>query len=134
LLAKAYGGAFAAAIRLVYIHLMQRRGLIWPVLLGLLAGVGLGLLLGYVVWPAQYDSVTPDLLSAANQDDYAAMIATAYAAPGAAAGGDLDLARTRLERLGPLAEEALRRATTGEGFAGEAAATLLADLQAQQVK
>ena len=47
-------------------------------LLGLLLGVGLGLLAGWVVWPAQYDSITPELLSIDHQTDYAKIVAAGY--------------------------------------------------------
>jgi len=118
----------------MYIRSMQRRGLFWPALLGLLVGIGLGLLAGYGVWPAEYDHITPELLAAGHQDDYATMIAVAYAAPHGPDAGNLDLARARLGRLGPAAEGALRRAAAAEGLAGEAAATLLSDLQTQPSK
>ena len=54
------------------------RPTIGAALLGLLLGVGLGLLAGWVLWPAQYDSVTPELLAADHQSDYAKMVAAAY--------------------------------------------------------
>lgn len=98
---------------------MRQRLPIGAVVVGLALGVGLGLLGGWVLWPAQYDSVTPDLLANAYQIDYAKMIAAAYDhAP------DPDLARARLARLGPAATGLLA------GLAGNepAAARLLADL------
>ncbi len=103
----------------------QRKGNTRPIigaaLLGLLLGVGLGLLAGWVVWPAQYDTVTPELLAADHQTDYAKMIAAGYERS-----ADLGLARAYLARLGPAASDALRRAAGDD----PAAARLLADLDA----
>ena len=90
-------------------------------LLGLLIGLGLGLLAGWVLWPAQYDSVTPELLAADHQTDYAQMIAAEYGRS-----ADLDLARDYLSRLGNAATDALRRAAAAD----PAAARLLAGLEA----
>ena len=100
---------------------MIRRETIAVALLGLLVGVGLGLLAGWVLWPAEYDSVTPDLLSATYQVDYASMVAADYTRA-----ANLDLARTQLTRLGPAASDILRRAAIDD----TAAARLLADLNA----
>ncbi len=99
----------------------NRRCAIGAALLGLLLGVGLGLLGGWVLWPAQYDSVTPELLAADYQTDYAKMIAAGYEHT-----ADLDLARDTLARLGPAATDALRRAADDD----PAAARLLAELDA----
>ena len=90
-------------------------------LLGLLLGVGLGLLAGWVVWPAQYDSITPELLSIDHQTDYAKIVAAGYSRA-----DDIDLARSYLARLGPHANNAMRRAVDDD----PAAARLLADLNA----
>ena len=97
------------------------RRTIGAALLGLLLGVGLGLLAGWVLWPAQYDTVTPELLAADHQTDYAKMIAAGYKHT-----GDLDLARDTLARLGPTAGDALRRAAADD----PAAARLMAELDA----
>ncbi len=97
------------------------RRTIGAALLGLLLGVGLGLLAGWVLWPAQYDTVTPELLAANYQADYAKMIAAGYERS-----ADLDLARDTLARLGPAATDALRRAAGDD----PAAAHLLAELDA----
>lgn len=93
-------------------------------LLGLLLGVGLGLLAGWVAWPAQYDTVTPELLATNHQTDYAKMVAAGYERS-----ADLDLARDTLARLGPAAGDALRRAAAAD----PATARLLADLDAAPV-
>ena len=99
---------------------MSGRGTIAVGLLGLLLGVGLGLLAGWALWPASYDSVTPELLATDYQVDYAQLIAADYARS-----ANLDLARTQLVRLGPAATDILRRAAA----ANPAAARLLADLE-----
>ena len=46
--------------------------------LGLLLGAGLGLYLGWVVWPTEFTNADPSLLAQAYRQDYALMIATAY--------------------------------------------------------
>ncbi len=56
--------------------------------LGLLIGAGLGLYLGWVVWPAEFSDIDPARMSEPQRQDYARMIATAYA-------GDRDLASAR---------------------------------------
>ena len=98
---------------------MRTRLPIGALLLGLALGIGLGLLAGWRLWPVQYDSVTPDLLAESHQLDYAKMVALAYDhSP------DLALARARLARLGPAADDLLARLAAGQ----PAAARLLADL------
>jgi hypothetical protein len=100
---------------------MNGRRTIGVALLGLLLGAALGLLAGWVVWPAQYNTITPELLAGDHQIDYANMIATAYTRS-----ADLDLARSQLDRLGPAATAVLRRAAATD----PAVARLLADLDA----
>lgn len=62
---------------------------------GLLVGVGLGLLLGWVVWPAEFEEADPTILQELYQRDYTVMIASTYAVD-----GDLGAARQRLNSLG----------------------------------
>ena len=69
---------------------------------GLLLGLAAGLFAGWVVWPVNYSSVAPDMLADRYQFDYVNMIASAHAA-----GGDLELARGRFERLGSAGPAAL---------------------------
>ncbi|MBP8001224.1 MAG: hypothetical protein KA314_16860 [Chloroflexi bacterium] len=57
---------------------MIRRLLI--LLLGLAAGVGLGLFLGWYAWPTEYADADPTLLAEAYRYDYVVMIAAAYSA------------------------------------------------------
>jgi hypothetical protein len=74
----------------------KRKGPILALLIvaGLTAGVGLGFLLGWVVWPVSYTNTTFTDLSTADKETYIVLVAAAYAA-------DLDLqkAEARLEWL-----------------------------------
>lgn len=72
------------------------------ILVGLALGVGLGLLLGWVVWPTEYTDATPIILQDAYRRDYLHMIAVAYAED-----GDLATAVDRLDSLGPNGSEEL---------------------------
>lgn len=63
--------------------------------LGLLLGAGLGLYLGWVVWPIEFTNANPGALQEAYRQDYALMIAAAYAAD-----GDLAAAQDRVDDLG----------------------------------
>jgi hypothetical protein len=73
----------------------------------LAAGVGLGLLYGWVISPVQYVDTTPDSLHADYRADSVLMVAEIYAAE-----GDLDAAARRLAFLGdtPPAEIAAQAA------------------------
>ena len=62
---------------------------------GLLLGIAIGLLAGWVVWPVEYSNVTPDVLADTYQFDNVMMVATTYATD-----GGLQLARGRFDRLG----------------------------------
>ncbi len=46
--------------------------------LGLFLGAGLGLLLGWVVWPTEFTEADPTVLEEEYQIDYTLMIASAY--------------------------------------------------------
>ena len=61
---------------------------------GLAAGIGLGLIFGWVVWPVSYTNTTFTNLSTADKENYIVLVAAAYAA-------DLDLhkAQSRLDWL-----------------------------------
>ena len=65
------------------------------VLIGLTVGAGLGLLLGWVVWPTEYTDAAPVILQDAYRQDYLRMIAAAYGED-----GDLATAVSRLDSLG----------------------------------
>jgi hypothetical protein len=63
--------------------------------LGLLLGAGLGLVIGWVVWPLEYVEADPTILEDSYFDDYVVMIASAYSLE-----EDLSLARERLNGMG----------------------------------
>jgi hypothetical protein len=62
--------------------------------LGLLAGIGLGLYLGWVAWPTEFTDADPVMLRESYRRDYALMIAATYAVD-----KDLDAAQRRLANL-----------------------------------
>jgi hypothetical protein len=72
------------------------------VLLGLAVGVGLGLYIGWVAWPTEFSEATPTLLEDSYRQDYALMIAAAYAQD-----GNLPLAQQRINSLGADGEQFL---------------------------
>ena len=65
------------------------------ILLGLILGVALGLLYGWVISPVSYTNTSPAALRADYKDQYLLLIATSYTAD-----GDLDRARQRMAQLG----------------------------------
>ncbi len=72
----------------------MNRANLWPLLLGILAGLSIGLLYGWVVQPVRLVDTSPGSLRADFQDEYVALIASAYAAT-----GDLPRAQARLALL-----------------------------------
>ena len=77
------------------IRMTRFRPLIF-IFIGLAIGAGLGLLLGWVAWPTEFSDATPTLLEDTYRQDYALMVAVAYAQD-----GDLPLAQERVAALGP---------------------------------
>ena len=71
----------------------ERRGSLY-LLTGLLLGLAIGLVYSLYLQPVQYTDLAPDLLAAADKDQYRALIAMAYLA-----NGDLVRARARLALL-----------------------------------
>lgn len=63
-------------------------------LLGLMVGVGLGLLIGWILLPVRYYDTTPANLSPVYRDEYIQLVAQTYAVD-----RDIQAARARLERL-----------------------------------
>ncbi len=63
-------------------------------LVGLVAGVALGLAIGWLWWPVEYTNTTPAQLRQDYANDYVLMVATAYRID-----GNLDDARLRLAEL-----------------------------------
>lgn len=67
---------------------------VW-ILLALAAGIGLGLLYGWIIDPVEFTDLTPDTLRADYRADYILMVAEAYQAE-----KDADLAARRLAIFG----------------------------------
>jgi hypothetical protein len=63
--------------------------------LGLVAGILLGLYLGWIAWPTEFTDANPAVLAAPYKQEYLLMVATVYAAD-----GDLPAAQQRLIPLG----------------------------------
>ena len=70
------------------------RTVVW-IGLGILVGISVGLLVGWVLWPLEYTEADPSIMEESYQRDYTIMIASAYAVD-----NDLALARDRLRSLG----------------------------------
>jgi len=75
----------------------------------LLAGLSLGLYLGWVVSPVQYVDTDPASLRQDYKDEYILMIATIYAQDGDLAAARARLAGLGLEGPGPAVAEAAQR-------------------------
>ena len=58
---------------------------------GLLVGLGVGLLIGWVIWPTQFSNATPPMLRQDFRNDYVAWVAEEYTET-----GDLEEAQQRL--------------------------------------
>lgn len=89
------------------------QSVLW-IVAGLGLGAGLGLTLGWVVWPTEYVDANPAVLQDSHRQEYAHMIATLYAAD-----GDLAQAQQRLAELGPDHEAVLLDATLDAILRGE---------------
>jgi hypothetical protein len=74
----------------------NRKGLIVAILLilGLTAGAGLGLLMGWVIWPVRYFDTAIADLQPEHKEQYIVLVASAYTLD-----GDLEKAQTRLDEL-----------------------------------
>lgn len=84
---------------------MRMRSLIRAVALifmGIAAGAGLGLYLGWVAWPTEFTDANPSILQESYQRDYLLMTASVYAAD-----GNLEAARRRIASLGEKGEDVL---------------------------
>jgi hypothetical protein len=107
------------------------RSTIFYLLLGLFAGVGLGLMYSWQISPVTYVDANPSILRADFKDQYRVIIAAAYAST-----RDLPRAKARLELLGdadPTSElSALAQRMLGNGESDESVqplAQLAADLK-----
>ncbi len=83
---------------------MSRERIPWHLLVGLILGIGLGLVISWLILPQAYTVTSPAILRADFKDAYRAQIAAAYAAT-----GDLPRAAERLATLGD--EDAVRALT-----------------------
>jgi hypothetical protein len=63
-------------------------------LLGIVGGVGLGLLIGWILLPVRYYDTTPANLSAVYRDEYVHLVAQTFAVD-----GDIHAAQVRLAQL-----------------------------------
>jgi hypothetical protein len=63
----------------------------WYLLTGIIIGIGLGLIVSWLLWPTRYRDNAPASLSEVYKDRYRALIAAAYMAT-----GDVERARSRL--------------------------------------
>ncbi len=74
---------------------MTRFRILVFLLLGLAIGTGLGLAVGWIVWPTEFTDANPSVLQETYRQDYVQMIADAYALD-----KDLPAAQARLNELG----------------------------------
>ncbi len=72
---------------------MSRKRVAIFFLIGLALGVGLGLLLGWVVWPVSYGGDSPAVLQDVYREEVAVMLASRYASDGDLAAAQADLAQ-----------------------------------------
>ncbi len=72
------------------------------VIIGMAAGIGLGVYLGWFAWPTEYTDANPSILQATYQHDYIKMIAAVYADD-----GNLPEAQRRIASLGENGGETL---------------------------
>ncbi len=102
----------------------------WHLLAGLILGLGLGLLISWVIAPVSYTDTPPSLLRNDFKDAYRALIASAYTTT-----GDLDRAEERLAALGDtnsieaLVMQAQRAVAKGDSSQTDALAALANDLE-----
>jgi len=95
-----------------------RRWLVWATV-GIVLGLGLGLAVGWWLWPVEYVNTTPSALHPRYADDYVLMVAAAYSVE-----GDLERAQARL---------ALLDADPGASVVGLAERLIAADGDAQDI-
>lgn len=72
---------------------MGQLRILFFLLLGLVVGGGLGLYLGWEVWPIQFTDADPSFLADSYRQDYVRMVAGSYALEGDLATAEADLGR-----------------------------------------
>jgi hypothetical protein len=82
------------------------------VLLTVAAGIGMGLLVSWVLWPVEYVDVAPHSLMPSHREEYIVLIGMSYAYD-----RDLGLAQTRLAALGDLTTMGAEVVTLAEKYA-----------------
>jgi hypothetical protein len=80
-------------------------------ILGVVLGLLLGLIVGWGLWPVKWTDASPVALSATHQDDYMRMIIDSYNRT-----GDITLASSRWDNLGPAAGPAFGRVQVNPGY------------------
>jgi len=81
---------------------MSRLRIFLLIIIGLAVGVALGLYIGWELFPTEFVDASPVYLAEEQKQDYARMIAAAYAVE-----GDLTAAQQRLDDLGPGGKDVL---------------------------
>lgn len=106
----------------------------WHLIAGIILGLGMGLLISWVIAPLEYTDTPPSLLRTDFKDEYRAVIASAYLST-----GDLPRAQTRLDTLNDpddieaLTVQAQRALAGGSSPASlSALAALAADLEREK--
>lgn len=108
---------------------MKTERIPWHLLAGLILGLGLGLLISWIIAPVKYTDTPPSLLRSDFKDAYRALIASAYTTT-----GDIERAEERLATLGDadpleaLAMQAQRTVAEGDTYQTDALAVLATDL------
>ncbi len=71
-----------------------RKAVLALLLLGMVLGLGIGVLIGWGIWPVQFYDTDPVDLRAEHKREYIVLVSASYAST-----GDLDRARARLAKL-----------------------------------
>lgn len=92
--------------------------LVWVLILAMGAGVALGLVVSWWLWPVEYTDVSPDTLHSYHRSEYIVLISHAYAHD-----KDLRRAQVRLAALGDLGSVGVEVVTLAEQYAAQGKAT-----------
>jgi hypothetical protein len=83
-------------------------------LLGIAAGIAVGLFVSWELWPVEYTDVAPDSLKASHREEYIVLVSMAYSYD-----QDIKLAQARLASLGDLGAIGLEIVTLAERYADQ---------------